>query len=77
VAARRTQPSWFYPFTGHEYLYFAYGPGVCGEKEMSLQRASGGTGPRDTEFSGSGFYHRLPGPVVCTLTTHDPDKAAA
>jgi hypothetical protein len=38
AAVRRTRLSRFYPFTGHEYLYFADGPGVWHEKGRDCTR---------------------------------------
>lgn len=78
AAVRRTQLSRFYPFTGHEYLYFADGPGVWDEKGEVAPACIGRDRPEGyLVLQGPTVYSRLPGQVTCTLTTHDPDEAAA
>lgn len=73
AAVRRTL---FYPFMGHEYLYFADGPGVWDDKG-EVAPACIGNRPEGYVVLQGGFYQRTWGPTTCTLTTHDPDEAAA
>ena len=72
AAVRRTQLSRFYPFTGHEYLYFADGPGVWDHKGEIAPVCVGRSRPE-----GYLVLQGPPGRVICSLTTHDPDEAAA
>jgi hypothetical protein len=72
AAVRRTRLSRFYPFTGHEYLYFADGPGVWDEKGEVAPVCVGRNRPE-----GYFVVQGPPGKATCTLTTHDPDEAAA
>jgi hypothetical protein len=77
AAVRRTRLTRFYPFTGHEYLYFADGPGVWdGERVIAPVRvgncAEGYVVLQDAVGS------RAPGlRATCAITTHDPAAAAA
>jgi hypothetical protein len=81
AAVMRTQLIRFYPFMG-EHLYFGDGPGVWGEKGEIAPACIGAGGHEEVYFvlQGGPFYSGapwLPGQVTCTLTTHDPDEAAA
>jgi hypothetical protein len=71
-AVRRTRLSRFYPFTGHEYLYFKDGPGVWDHQGEVAPVCIGRNRPE-----GYLVLHNLQGRVICALTTHDPDEAAA
>lgn len=77
AAVRRTRLIRFYPFTGHEYLYFADGPGIWDENGEVAPACIG----RDRDEGYSVFRGALgyvpPDQVTRTLTTHDPDEAAA
>lgn len=77
AAVRRTRLSRFYPFTGHEYLYFADGPGVWHEKGEIAPACIGRNRPEGYVVLQGAFYPGTPDQVTCTLTTHDPDEAAA
>lgn len=72
AAVRRTQLTRFYPFTGLEYLYFADGPGVWDQEGVVAPVRIGWN--RSEEYR---VLHELPDQEACTLTTHDPDEAAA
>jgi hypothetical protein len=76
-AIRRTRLTRFYPFRGHEYLYFADGPGVWDENGEVAPACIG----RDRDEGYSVFRgalgHAPAAQVTRTLTTHDPDEAAA
>jgi hypothetical protein len=76
AAVRRTRLTRFYPFMGHEYLYFADGPGVWDEKGEVAPTCIGNRPEGYVVFQGTVGYGP-PGQVVCALTTHDPDEAAA
>jgi hypothetical protein len=71
TALRRTRVTRFFPFTGHECLNFAAGPGAWDGK--------GEVGPACVVLTPQGYlvYEGDAGRDVCTLTTHDPDEAAA
>lgn len=77
AAVMRTQLIRFYPFTGHEYLYFADGAGVWDHKGEIAPACIGRTRPEGYIVLQGAVYPWLPGQVTCTLTTHDPDEAAA
>jgi hypothetical protein len=77
AAVRRTRLIRFYPFTGHEYLYFADGPGIWDDNGEVAPACIG----RDRD-AGYSVFRGAPGylppdQVTRTLTTHDPDEAAA
>jgi hypothetical protein len=62
---------------GHEYLYFADGPGVWDQKGEVAPACVGRSRPEGyLVFQGAAGYEP-PGQAICTLTTHDPDEAAA
>ena len=61
-----------YPFTGHEFLCFADGPGVWNGNGELAPAFVGRTRPE-----GYLVYQGKPYGGHCTLTTHDPDEAAA
>lgn len=77
AAVRQTRLIRFYPFTGHEYLYFADGPGVWDENGEVAPACIG----RDRDEGYSVFRGALgygpPDQVTRTVTTYDPDEAAA
>jgi len=76
AAVRRTRLTRFYPFMGHEYLYFADGPGIWDEKGEVAPACIGRSRPEGyLVFQGAPGYGT--GQVTCTLTTRDPDEAAA
>ena len=77
AAVRRTRLTRFYPFTGHEYLYFADGPGVWDEKGEIAPACIGRNRLEGYLVFPGAVLHGPPGQLVCTLTTHDPDEAAA
>jgi hypothetical protein len=77
AAVRRTRLSRFYPFTGHEYLYFADGPGAWDEKGEIAPVCIGRNRPEGYIVLQGAVYPGLPGQVTRALTTHDPDEAAA
>ena len=73
AAVRRTQVSRFYPFTAHEYLCFADGPGVWHQEGELAPACVGRTRPEGyLVYQGQPYGHR-----TLTLTTHVPDEAAA
>lgn len=78
AAVRRTRLTRFYPFTSHECLQFADCPDDWDRSWEQRAPACIGYGPEGyvvlLEAAGTG----VPGePVTCTLTTRDPDEAAA
>jgi hypothetical protein len=76
AAVRRTRLSRFYPFTGLVYLYFADGPGVWDEKGEVAPACIGWHQPEGYVVL-QGCVYSEPWQTTCTLTTHDPDEAAA
>jgi hypothetical protein len=78
AAVRRTQLTRFYPFTGHEWLHFADGPGVWDHFWDQSAPACIGNCPEGYVVVQGAVGYRAPGrQVIRTLTTHDPDEAAA
>lgn len=77
AAIRQTRLIRFYPFTGHEYLYFADRPGI-GDENGEVAPACIGRDPDEgySVFRGALGYVP-PDQVTRTLTTYDPDEAAA
>jgi hypothetical protein len=78
AAVRRTQLTRFYPFTGHQFLHFADGPGVWDHFWACGAPACIENGPEGyAVFQGAVGYGAPGQQVIRTLTTHDPDEAAA
>jgi len=78
AAVRRTQLTRFYPFTGHEWLHFADGPGVWDHFWDQGAPVCIGNRPEGYVVLHGAVGYRAPGQqVICTLITHDPDEAAA
>lgn len=77
AAVRRTRLTRFYPFMGHEWLYFADGPGVWDEKGEVAPACVGQRRPEGYLVFQGAVGYGPPGQAVCTLTTHDPNEAAA
>jgi hypothetical protein len=78
TAVRRTRLTRFYPFTGHQYLYFADGPGVWDRFWDQGAPACIENGPEGYVILHGAVGYGAPGQrVVRTLTTNDPDEAAA
>jgi hypothetical protein len=76
AAVRRTRLARFFPFMGHEYLYFADGPGIWDDKGEVAPACIANWPEGYVVFQGAVGYGS-PGQVICTLTTYDPDEAAA
>jgi hypothetical protein len=71
TALRRTRVTRFFPFTGHEDLNFADGPGAWDRK--------GEVAPASVTRSPEGYHvyqRRGAAKAVCALTTRNPDEAA-
>jgi len=78
AAVRRTRLTRFYPFTGHEWLHFADGPGVWDYFWDQGAPACIGNCPDGYVVLQGAVGYGAPGQqVIRTLTTHDPDEAAA
>jgi hypothetical protein len=78
AAVRRTRLIRFYPFTGHQYLHFADGPGVWDHFWDQGAPACIENGPEGYVVLHGAVGYGAPGQqVIRTLTTHDPDEAAA
>ena len=78
TAARRTRLTRFFPFTGHQYLHFADGPGIWDRFWDYGAPACIENGPEGYVVLHGAVGYRAPGQQVTrTLTTHDPDEAAA
>jgi hypothetical protein len=78
AAVRRTQLTRFYPFTGHQYLYFADGPGVWDHFWEQGAPVCIENGPEGYVVCRGSVGYGAPGQrVIRTLTTSDPDEAAA
>jgi hypothetical protein len=78
AAVRRTQLTRFYPFTGHQYLHFADGPGIWDHFWAYGAPACIENWPEGyVVFHGAVGYGAPSQQVIRTLTTHDPDEAAA
>ena len=74
AAVRRTQLTRFYPFTSHEWLRFADGPGVWDEKGEVAPACIGNWPEGYVVLHGAWTTGQQ---LTCTLTTHNPDEAAA
>jgi hypothetical protein len=77
AAVMRTRLIRFYPFMALEHLHFADGPGVWDhEGEVAPAFIDRNRSEGYIVYQGS-YHQRPPGQVTRTLTTHDPDEAAA
>jgi hypothetical protein len=76
AAVRRTRLTRFYPFTSHQFLCFADGP--VRDRQAGVAPAYIENGPEGYVVLHEAVGDRAPGQqVIRTLTTHDPDEAAA
>jgi hypothetical protein len=76
AAVRQTRLTRFFPFMGHDILYFADGPGIWDDKG-EVAPACIANRPEGYVVSQGAVGYGPPGPAIDTLTTYDPDEAAA
>lgn len=77
AAVMRTRLIRFCPFMALEHPHFADGPGVWDHKGEVAPAFIDRNRPEGYIVCQGSYHQRPPGPVTRTLTTHDPDEAAA